>query len=56
MSNYSLSRRLVELEADRSWWLTQKLSAVTVADLKRASTMLREIEMQIADLKREAVS
>lgn len=56
MSNYSLSRRLVELEADRAWWLTQKLSAVTVADLQRASIMLKEIEQQIRDLKREAVA
>jgi hypothetical protein len=51
MSQYALSRRLMELEADRSWWLSFKLSAVTVADLKRASTMLAEIEAQIRDLK-----
>ena len=53
MNTYSLSRQLTELEADRSFWLGQKLSAVTVADLKRASTMLGEIEAQIKDLKRE---
>jgi endonuclease III-like uncharacterized protein len=56
MSNYALSRRLMELEADRGWWLGQKLSAVTVADLQRASTMLREVEIQIRDLKREVVA
>jgi hypothetical protein len=56
VSNYALSRRLLELEADRAWWLGQKLSAITVADLQRASTMLREIEMQIADLKREVAA
>lgn len=56
MSNWALSRRLMELEADRSWWLGQKLSAVTVADLKRASTMLREIEAQIRDLKNEVTA
>lgn len=53
MSNYALSRRLIELEADRAWWLTQKLSAVTATDLKRASMMLREVEQQIRDLKKE---
>jgi hypothetical protein len=53
MSRYELSRRLNELEADRSWWLTQKLSAVTVADQRRAAMMLQEIELQIRDLKRE---
>lgn len=56
MSNYSLSRRLMELEADRSFWLGFKLSAVTVADLQRASTMLREVEQQIRDLKREVAA
>jgi hypothetical protein len=56
VSNYALSRRLLELEADRSWWLGQKLSAVTVADTAKAALMLREIEMQIADLKREVAA
>jgi hypothetical protein len=55
VSNYTLSRRLMELEADRAWWLGQKLSAVTVADLKRSATMLAEIENQIRDLKSEVV-
>ena len=56
MSSYSLSRRLMELEADRGWWLTQKLSAVTVADTRRAAMMLAQIENQIRDLKREVTS
>jgi hypothetical protein len=51
MNTYALSRQLTELEADRAWWLSQKLSAVTVADLKKASMMLREVEQQIRDLK-----
>jgi hypothetical protein len=55
VSNYTLSRRLMELEADRAWWLGQKLSAVTVADLKRSATMLAELEQQIRDLKNEVV-
>jgi hypothetical protein len=53
MNTYALSRQLTELEADRAWWLGQKLSAVTVADLKKASMMLAEIEAQIRDIKRE---
>jgi hypothetical protein len=51
MNSYTLSRQLTELEADRSFWLGQKLSAVTVADLQKASMMLREVEQQIRDLK-----
>jgi hypothetical protein len=53
MKTYALSRQLTELEADRSFWFGQKLSAVTVADLKKASMMLVEIELQIRNLKRE---
>jgi hypothetical protein len=53
MNSYALSRQLMELEADRSFWLTQKLTAVTIADTDRAAFMLREINQQIKDLKRD---
>lgn len=49
LNRFARSRQLLELEADRAFWLAAKLNAITVGDLERAAMMLAEIDKQIRE-------